>query len=506
MFTLGCGTRCRGPYPDLVPNRRLRPPAAAPTAIDFAAVRERLGVPTGYPADAVAEAVAAVAHPPVPALDRTDLPLVTIDPVGSMDLDQAMYLSRNGSGYRVCYAIADVASFVPPSGPLQRETWARGETLYSPDLATPLHPRELSEGAASLLPDQARPAVLWTIDLGPDGEPVAVDLQRALVRSVARLDYVGVQADLDAGRSHPSIELLPEIGRLRAQAARRRHAITLDLPDAEVVQAPDGHWTLSLRAQSEIEQANAEISLLTGICAARIMLDGGTGLLRTLPPAAARDLAALRASAATLGISWPDGQPAGDLIAGLDAADPKVAAFLDDAVHLLRGAGYTPFTGGTPPEQPLHAGVGGTYAHVTAPLRRLADRYATEVCLALHAGTPVPGWAAEALPELPAVMAASARRASDLDRQCTGAVSVFLLSGREGDEFEATVLQVDTERNRATVLLTEPPVRAHCSATSLVEGSRSMVRLVSVDPATSSFVVEPVGDPLPDGPVQLVAG
>ena len=462
-------------------------------------------MPSGYPADAVAEAVAAAAHPPVPALDRTDLPLVTIDPVGSMDLDQAMYLTSNGTGYRVYYAIADVASFVAPAGPLQRETWERGETLYSPDLATPLHPRELSEGAASLLPDQSRPAVLWTIDLGPDGEPVAVDLARALVRSTARLDYAGVQGAADAGQLHPSVALLPEIGRLRGLAARRRHAITLDLPDAEVVQGVDGHWTLSLRAQSEIEQANAEISLLTGICAARIMLDGGIGLLRTLPPASPRDVAALRKSAVALGIDWPDDEPAGDLIAGLDAADPRVAAFLDDAVHLLRGAGYTPFAG-KPPEQPFHAGVGSAYAHVTAPLRRLADRYATEVCLALHAGTPVPEWAAAALPELPAVMAASARRASDLDRQCTGAVSVFLLTGREGGRFDATVLQVDTERNRATVLLLDPPVRAHCTANGLPEGSRSVVTLVSVDPANSSFVVEPVDHPLPGGPVRLVAG
>ena len=398
-----------------------------------------------------------------------------------------------------------MAAFVTPAGPLQRETWERGETLYSPDLATPLHPRELSEGAASLLPGQRRPAVLWTIDLGPDGEPVAVELERALVQSVARLDYLGVQADADAGRLHPSIMLLPEIGRLRAQAARRRHAITLDLPDAEVVRGGDGHWTLSLRAQGEVEQANAEISLLTGICAARIMLDGGIGLLRTLPPASAHDLATLRKSAVALGIPWPSGEPAGDLIAGLDATDPRVAAFLDDAVHLLRGAGYTPFTG-SPPEQPLHAGVGCAYAHVTAPLRRLADRYASEVCLALHAGTPVPQWAATALPELPAVMTASARRASELERQCTGAVSVFLLTGREGDRFDATVLQVDVERNRATVLLLEPPVRAHCSAVGLVEGSRSVVRLVSVDPGNSAFVVEPVDHPLADGAVRLVAG
>lgn len=477
-----------------------------PVVIDFQAVRTRLRISSDYPADAVAEAVGAAAAPPVPPIDRTDIPLVTIDPAGSMDLDQAMHLEARQDGYRVHYAIADVASFVPPDGPLARETWHRGETLYSPDLAIPLHPRELSEGAASLLPDTDRPAVLWTIDLGPDGEPVHVELGRALVRSVARLDYLGVQRDLDAGTLHPSIELLPEIGRLREQASRTRHAITLDLPDAEVVKVSHGHWTLELRAQGEIEKANAEISLLTGMCAAKIMLDGRIGLLRTLPPAAEKEIRLLRASAAALHIAWPAGLPAGDLIAGLDPASPAVAAFLDDAVHLLRGAGYTPFSGNVP-EQPLHAGVGAAYAHVTAPLRRLVDRYATEVCLALHAGTAVPAWVATALTELPKVMTTSARLASELDRGCTTAVSVFLLAGREGEEFTATVLQVDADRDRAVVLLHEPPVRAHCSAAGLREGGIGQVRLVSVDPDHGGFVVTPTdGRPAPGTTTLPVAG
>ena len=76
---------------------------------------------------------------------------------------------------------------------------------------------------------------------------------------------------------------------------------------------------------------------------------------------------------------------------GLDPAVPMHAAFLEEAVTLLRGAGYTPFDGARP-EQPTHAGVGAPYAHVTAPLRRLVDRFGTEVCLAICAGVPVPGW------------------------------------------------------------------------------------------------------------------
>ena len=96
-----------------------------------------------------------------------------------------------------------------------------------------------------------------------------------MIASVAQLDYPQCQRDMDAGTLHPSIALLPEIGELRQRLGRERHAISLDLPDSEIVRAPDGHWTLELRAVLPVEQYNAEISLLTGMCAAAIMLDGG---------------------------------------------------------------------------------------------------------------------------------------------------------------------------------------------------------------------------------------
>ena len=462
---------------------------APPAAIDFDAIRAELAIPDGYPADAVAQARESARTARV-ADEPTDIPFVTLDPPGSRDLDQAVHLSRRGDGYLVRYAIADVAGFVEPAGPLARETWRRGATLYSPDRSTPLHPLELSEGAASLLPGVRRPAVVWTIVLNAAGEPVDVDVRRSAIASVAQLDYPSAQADLGAGRLHPSIALLPEIGRLRRELARRRGAITLDIPDTEVVRGPDGHWTLVRRAVLEIERLNAEISLLTGMCAARIMLDGGIGLLRTLPPPSSDQVQVLRRVTAVLGISWPASMPVSEVIAGLDADRPRDAAFLEDAVRLLRGAGYTAFDGALP-EQRQHGGVGGPYAHVTAPLRRLADRFATEVCLALHAGRPVPDWARSALPGLPATMTAADRKASELAKACAGAVSAFVLHGREGEAFRATVLQLEPQKGRAIVLLNEPPVRAHCPPDGLVEGSVLTVRLMSADPATHRFVVEP---------------
>src|SRR5450631_1708580 len=142
-----------------MPHRRVRLVADGPVLREgFAAIRTELNIP------------AAAAHPRLPdalaeGVDRTDTAFLTIDPPGSMDLDQAMHIVRTPKGYRVLYAIADVAAFVTPGDPIDVEAHVRGETLYSPDMRTPLHPPVMGEGAASLLPDQTRPALLWTINL-----------------------------------------------------------------------------------------------------------------------------------------------------------------------------------------------------------------------------------------------------------------------------------------------------------------------------------------------------
>jgi exoribonuclease R len=220
---------------------------------------------------------------------------------------------------------------------------------------------------------------------------------------------------------------------------------------------------------------------------ARIMLDGGVGLLRTMPPPDPRAVARLRAAAGPLGIVWPDGAPAGRVIQDVDGGDPRGAAFLDHAAELMRGAAYTAFDG-TVPQQPEHGGVAAPYAHVTAPLRRLADRYATEVCLALHSGTEPPEWARGALARLPEVMATTDHVASAAERGAVDLAEAVLLAGRVGERFEAAVLDLDDEPARAAkpprgvVALDEPAVRARCEGTGLVLGARIPVQLAVADP------------------------
>jgi exoribonuclease R len=460
-----------------VTTRRLSAPP-----LSFDAVRAELKVPESFPPEVLAEADAVAQAPAMPAEDATDIPFVTVDPPGSMDLDQAVHLSAHGDGYRVRYAIADVAAFVRAGGAIDTEARQRGETRYSPDRRTPLHPPVLSEGAASLLPDQVRPAVLWTIDLDAAGAVAAVDVRRARVASRAKLDYPGVQAAVDGGHPHEALALLQKVGELRIAQAAARHAIELDLPDQEITATEGGGWTIAFRSQLPVELWNAQISLLTGMCAATIMLDGGVGLLRTMPPPREPDVAQLRKIAPALGVDWPDGAAPGDVISRISGSgDPRHAAFLDQAVRLLRGAGYTAFDG-APPEQPLQSAVAAPYAHVTAPLRRLADRFATEVCLALTAGQRPPDWACDALPLLPELMAEADRHANELERASIDLTEAWLLTGREGSEYDAVV--VEANHDKGTVVLDEPAVRAPCDGADLPLGERIRVRLEVADTAT----------------------
>ncbi len=471
-------------------NRVLPRWPAAVHGPDADAIRAEFEVPDGFPPEVLVEARRIATAPPLPDEDATDLPLVTLDPPGSRDLDQAVHLERDGDGHRVHYAIADVGAVVVPGSALDAEARRRGQTLYAPDRRTPLHPEVLSEGAASLLPGEVRAAALWTIRLDADGEVRAVDLRRARVRSREQLAYPDVQAQVDAGTLTGPLALLPGLGRLLQEQAAARGAIELGSPEQEVVRTDGGGWTLVSRAPLPVEGWNAQISLLTGRVAARLMLDGGVGLLRTLPQARPEVVARLRRLAPALGVDWPAGTGAGRVLAALDLTDPRHLAFLEEATALLRGAAYTPVDD-APGSETGHAGVGAPYAHVTAPLRRLVDRFGTEVCLALAAGREPDPAIRAALPELPGLMTASDRRTRAVERAVVDATEAWLLDGREGEEFDAVV--VDADGARGTVVLAEPAVRARCAGAELEPGTRVRVRLAEADVARRTVRFEVAG-------------
>ncbi len=471
--------------------------------LNFRTIAEEFELPEHFPEDVHAEALHATDRYADQRRDLLDVPFVTIDPAGSMDLDQAVNIQdADGAGgaggggadpadgaarWRVRYAIADVAAFVDPAGALMAESLQRGQTMYLPDEPTRLHPAELSEGSASLLPDQTRPAVVWDILLRADGEVADCTVYRALIRSVKRFDYTEVEADMKRGTLHPAIAQLPEVGRARQSSDLRRKAINLRLPSISVerTESDDGteRYVLDIDERLEMNDFNSELSLLAGMCAGEMMVRAGVGILRTLPPAGDKEIAAFDNGARALGFDR-SGRSIGELLADIDASTPRGMALMRDAQSLLRGAGYQHFglVGGDADAEPsIHAGIGGHYAHVTAPLRRLVDRFATEVCLAIANSQPIPEWVTANVDQVLSTMKSSGQTASAVDRACLNLTEAVVLQPWVGQNFNATVLHSDGA-DKAKILVEQPPILTTCVG-GPDEASTVKVTLVIAEPA-----------------------
>ena len=445
-------------------------------------IQAEMKLPLAFPAEVEAAAERAAANPRLPALDRTDVPLITIDPPESMDLDQAMYVEHSNGGYRVYYAIADVAAFVSAGDPIDLEANRRGETLYGAEAKIPLHPKVLSEGATSLLPGQLRPALLWTIELDKSGEISSIDVRRARVSSRAKLNYAGVQQLIDAGSADPMWAVLREIGELRKQREFSRGGISLPLPEQEI-DVVDGRWTLAFRARLAVEDWNEQISLLTGMAAAQLMVQAKVGLLRTLPEPEPQSLQRLRITAQALGIDWPPAQSYPAFIRSLDPTKDTHVAMLTACTTVLRGAGYAAFNGELP-AQPMQWALAAEYTHATAPLRRLVDRYTGEVCVALCAKQPVPEWVLSALPGLPATMQASGHRARQYEKAVLDLAEAEVLAPRIGETFAGAIVEVaSNDPRKGVVIVRDPAIEAGVSsASTLPLGAEVKVKLVAADP------------------------
>ena len=464
---------------------RVRRPLVHPPLVTlepyFRQVREKAGIAEGYAPDVYSDAEHARREAEFPhVLDRrsdaTAVPLVTLDPEGSKDLDQALHVEATADGFRVRYAIADVGAQVAPGGPLDLDTHKRVETIYCPDRRIGLHPSVMSEGFASLLPGQRTKAVLWTIEVSATGEIVSTEVYRAWVRSRRQFSFTDVA-------THPPkdavdlVAALAGFGKARRDLARRRGGVTLPRPSQEV-EVHDGRLSLVFRAATGIEDDNAQVSLLTGEAAAAIMLKGGFGILRTMPPADDQSVQRLHHQAAALGVDWPQTMSYGDLLASLDPAAPRVAAFLSHATALFRGAEWVPFDDSDPslprPQQIKHGALGVPYAHVTAPLRRLVDRFSTEACLSIVANRALPDWVHSAMPTIGAEMSRGNHLSRDVDKACISAVECAVLQGHNGEVFDGVGL------DDYTVQLAEPAIIARCGG-AVQAGKAQRVRLVSTN-------------------------
>jgi exoribonuclease R len=432
-------------------------------------IREEFAVPGEFPPEVLAAAEDAAQRPSgAEHLDRTAEPFVTLDPATATDLDQAFAITTDRDDVVLRYAIADVGFFVRPGDPIDAEAWRRGVTVYLAGERAPLYPPALCDRAASLLRDGPRPAVVFTVRVDPDGNLRLDGVERAMIESRAKLDYESVRTeDLP-----PSFA---ELSRRIERAEQRREAPRVEFPDQELVRT-DGGFELRFRPRLESEDQNAAMSLATNLAVASALHAAGTGLFRVMPEPDERAIHRLRSSAKAFGLAWPAGQSVGDFERSLSRRDPRAAAFLLAARRASGGASYESHRDGV---RPWHAAVAATYAHATAPLRRLGDRYVIEAALAVANGRPVSDELQAAFARLPEVMERTETRADQVDSAVIALAEAVWLAARVGESFDAVV--VDEDQHGVVIQLADPAVLARIEAHQVDPGDDVRVVLASVD-------------------------
>ena len=440
-------------------------------ASGLAAIRRQFQLPDAFPPDVEVAAEQAAARPLDGHANRRDWPFMTLDPTSSRDLDQAFHIERAGADLLLHYAIADVGWFVAPGDPLDREAWARGTSIYLPGAKVPLYPPLLGEGAASLLPEVDRPAIVFSVRVDPDGQASLDGAERALVRSRAKLGYATVtDSDLPPG--------FFELARRIEAAEEARGAARIEPPQQIVEACADGGYALGFRPMSRSERHNASMSLACNLAIAALLVEQRSGLFRNMAEPGKRARKRLRHTATALGLEWPDDIGLDQFERRLDPNQRAHAAFMLAARRAGDGASYAEFRDDPPP---WHSAVAAPYVHATAPLRRLADRHVCAAALALANSAPVPDWAATSFATLGPVMDRAEQRAAQVDSAMLELAEAVVLSGREGTVYEGCVIELD-ERGAKLQLCSEPVV-TRIPADGLEPGTIIPLRLVEALPA-----------------------
>ena len=123
---------------------------------------------------------------PAPRDDLTRIPLITIDPEDARDHDDAVFAEKDGNGWRVIVAIADVAAYVRSGTALDREAYRRGNSTYFPDRVSPMLPEHLSADLCSLRENELRETFAVEMFFDAGGHKKSHRFVRGKMRSAPR--------------------------------------------------------------------------------------------------------------------------------------------------------------------------------------------------------------------------------------------------------------------------------------------------------------------------------
>ena len=203
--------------------------------------------------------------------DLRGLTTVTIDGESARDFDDAVSIKREGDNFRLWVSIADVAHYVPPGSPLDKEAYLRGTSVYFPERCIPMLPEKLSNGICSLNPQVDRLTLTAEMLFNGSGEILAATFYPSVINSCARLTYTLVSRivehdDQEAKTEHAALVadllLMKQLALALAAMRRARGSIDFDLPEAEIILGLSGAPEAILRAERNLAHKIIESFML----------------------------------------------------------------------------------------------------------------------------------------------------------------------------------------------------------------------------------------------------
>ncbi len=353
--------------------------------VDTLSIIREFGLPDRFPDDVLDDArgQADRFEEGVPAgrLDATALPVVTIDPADARDFDDAISLERLPNGHwRLGVHIADVAHFVRPKSPLDREAYQRGTSVYLPDRVVPMLPELISNALASLQPRKVRYTKTVFIEFTAEGLRVATEVHRAAMKSRRRLTYEQVDDFLEDPASwrrrlgapvHGLLGRMHELAMVLRRRRIERGALELALPEVKVELDKRGRVTGARVVEHTVShQIIEEFMLAANEAVADTLAQRGLHFLRRVhEPPASRKLKELTRFVEGLGFKTEslESRFALQKLLGEVAGRPEEHAVNYAVLRSLQRAEYSPAQEGH------YALASGCYCHFTSPIRRYPD-------------------------------------------------------------------------------------------------------------------------------------
>ncbi len=380
--------------------------------------------------------------------DITHLPLVTIDGETAKDFDDAVYCERQGKGYRLIVAIADVSHYVDAASALDKDAFDRGNSVYFPRRVIPMLPEKLSNGLCSLNPQVERLAMVADMNISATGEIKNYRFYRAVIWSHARLTYNKVAAALydkdPAVRAElaallPHLENLDTLFRVLLKARAKRGAIDFETTETRMIFDDNGKIAQIVpEVRNDAHRLIEECMLAANVCASDFLASREHPALYRVHDSPSEDkLAKLREFLKEfgLGLGGGDEPRASDFAKLLEQVKDRPDAQLLQTVMLrsLKQAMYSPDNVG-------HFGLAyESYTHFTSPIRRYPDLLIHRGIKAALAGEQYrPGdWE-----QIGLHCSMTERRADDATRDVVAFLKCYFMQDRVGEEFTGSVSAV----------------------------------------------------------------